>query len=331
MLSKARNHHFVAQVEQRLNAIDSTVSKKNQRIYSFQVNDRERYEIELTSSNGVKIEKNLSSDDLYSFDILNEKQRLNLEKAFGKYEQDVGNLTESLLGKLECSNADLKGEILEIFALKLLNTFRNPHCIEKTINIIGKFATVQPQDDELRELYKKIDNGNQPEKANIASEFSVTVEQYNLWIKSLFMILIPQTEQGINSLELILKNFFDSPDLIVNVFINSFSDTPSKHNVLLSDRGFSLSSNSEDHATYEFNLTSNAFINYSFTDIKRFAKDSFSPEQIQSFIASRATQPTEVKVHVNKDDTEALSRYNKNVVYQSYKNVYCKSKQVYGL
>jgi hypothetical protein len=313
MLNVTRNHHFVAQVEQRLNAIDSTVSKKNQRIYAFQITDREKYGIELVSDNGVEIEKNLSFDDLFSFDILDEKQRMNLEQAFGKYEQDVGRLTESLLNKVKLNTTDIKEEILEIFALKLLNTFRNPYCIEKTLNTIGMLSGASPANDELRELYAKIDNGNQPERKNIASAFSVTVEQYNLWMKSLFMILIPQTDQGINLLELMLKNFFESSDSFINVYIHSFSGDSNYHNVLLSDRGFTILTDSEEHTAYEFNLSANAFISYIFTDIKKLAGDSFSPDQVQNILSLREKQPAEVNVHVNENELDALSRYNKKI------------------
>jgi len=121
MQNQTCNHHFVAQVEQRLNAIDSTISKKNQRIYSFKINNHESYEIELTSDNGIKINNNLSFKDLFSFDILNDGQRTNLEQAFGKYEQDVGRLTKSLLSKVKLNTSDIKEEILKIFDLKLLS------------------------------------------------------------------------------------------------------------------------------------------------------------------------------------------------------------------
>jgi hypothetical protein len=151
MLNITRNHHFLAQVEQRLNAIDSTIPKKKQRIHSFQIKDRESYALELTSDNGVKIENNLSFNDLFSFDILNEGQRMNLEQAFGRYEQDVGKLTESLLNKVKSNNTDIKKEILEIFTLKLLNTFRNPYCIEKTLNLIFRtcFRNIFPYKHHL--------------------------------------------------------------------------------------------------------------------------------------------------------------------------------------
>jgi hypothetical protein len=192
-------------------------------------------------------------------------------------------------------------------------------------------ADTSPENSVLQDIYDKIDNGNQPERENIASAFSVTVEQYNLWMKSLFMVLIPQTDQGINLLELLLKNFFESSESFINVYIHSFSYDSENQNTLLSDRGFTLLIDNEEHTAYEFNLTSSAFISYIFTDIKKFAGDTFGSDKVQSIITLRSKQPSEVKVHINENDLVALSRYNKNVVCQSFKTVYCKSNQIYGL
>lgn len=115
MQNVTRNHHFVAQVEQRLNAIDSSILKKNQKIYSFKVIDRESYEIFLEPSEGISIINNLSFNDLFSFDVLDERQRLNFEGLFGEYETRVGQLTESLLSKIESKSTDIKDELLRIF------------------------------------------------------------------------------------------------------------------------------------------------------------------------------------------------------------------------
>jgi len=192
-------------------------------------------------------------------------------------------------------------------------------------------ANTSPSNNELRELYYKIDNGNQPEIEKIALAFSVTVKEYKQWMKVLFMILIPQTDQGINLLESIVKDIFESSESLINVFIYSFSDDSAMHNVLLSDRGFTLSTEREEHTAYEFNLTSNAFICYAFTDIKKFAGNSFNQDLLQNIISLRGKYTAEVKVHIKENELDALSRYNKNIVYQSFKTVYCKSKQVYGL
>ena len=39
------NQHYIAQVEQRFNAIDSTIDKKNREIYAFSIQDRANYKL----------------------------------------------------------------------------------------------------------------------------------------------------------------------------------------------------------------------------------------------------------------------------------------------
>jgi hypothetical protein len=57
--------------------------------------------------------------------------RMILAKLFHKYEMNVETYTTGLLKKLESRDADIKGEIIDLFAAMLLNFIRNPFCIEK--------------------------------------------------------------------------------------------------------------------------------------------------------------------------------------------------------
>lgn len=332
MKNVTRNHHFVAQVEQRLNSINPNISKKNQRIYSFQIKDRKNYELNLSSENGEKIESNLSFDDLFSFEILNEKQRLNLEGCFGSYENNVGELTKSLLKKVKDNSDDIKSEILEIFVLKLLNSFRNPYCITKTLNTIGLLSNYYPANVELRELYEKIDNFNHPKAEDISSRFGVSVEDYKKWMKSLFMLLVPPIDKDMNAIEILTKSFFEDTKSYINIIISTYTGEHINKNVLLSDRGFTVLTNDNAHNTYEFNLTSNAFITYCFTDIETMAR-KFTDDNslIESLLRMQEDKTSTINVKYVNNDLEILSRYNKNLICQSFNTVYCKSKQVYRL
>lgn len=130
--SKARNHHYISQVEQRLNAIDKSVSSENQRIFKFEVVDAESKIIKNLDLAGKKIEKNLAIKDLYALKMLEGGGQENLEAAFQVYENDIGELTKSLLEKIADPNStDFKVEILRLYLLKFLNSFRNPYSIKK--------------------------------------------------------------------------------------------------------------------------------------------------------------------------------------------------------
>ena len=54
-----RNQHFVTQGEQRLNALNPHADLRNQRIFSFEVVDRESYTLKLENPIGRPIGKSL--------------------------------------------------------------------------------------------------------------------------------------------------------------------------------------------------------------------------------------------------------------------------------
>jgi hypothetical protein len=69
----------------------------------------------------------LSMLDLFSFDVSGGGRiRMNLETLFHKYEANVEIFTKSLLEKLALGSADIKTELIDLLAAKLLNFVRNP-------------------------------------------------------------------------------------------------------------------------------------------------------------------------------------------------------------
>ena len=73
--NKTRNQHYISQVEQKLNCINSSIAKEKRRIYQFKALDRESLEYKLSNEIGVKIENNLSFNDLYSLEIFDDATR----------------------------------------------------------------------------------------------------------------------------------------------------------------------------------------------------------------------------------------------------------------
>ncbi|WP_305845694.1 hypothetical protein [Photobacterium kishitanii] len=147
----------------------------------------------------------------------------------------------------------------------------------------------------------------------------------------MFMLLIPLINQEMNALEFITKSFFENTGSFINVLVSIYNDEHSDKHVVLSDRGFSVLSNDDVHTSYEFNLTSNAFITYVFTDIRKIASNNINDELIASILTSRESKKSLMCIDVKKNDLEMLSRYNRNAIYQSFNTVYCKSNQVYTL
>ena len=330
MKNNTWNQHFISQVEQRLNAISSEVSKEKQKIYSFNVVDRENYNIELVSETGKLIEKNLSFDDLFTFEILTEGQRLNFENVFRKYEDDVGRLTKSLLRKIKTSNS-VENEVFKIFTLKLLNTFRNPYNIKETLSIINNSINYYPNDDVLKSLHEKIDNFSHPKESSITEKYAVSIKEYKEWMKSLFIVLVPKVEGGKNILESIAESLFYSGGQSPFVFVCDFSGIDGGH-PLLSDRGHTVLNYDDKVIRYEFNLSSVAYISYMFADVKDYAESKgIDVNMINGILRFNNKNPPRIKVALRKDESELLSNYNKNVIFQSFNTVFCKSKIIYGL
>lgn len=325
--SDTRNQHYLPQVEQRLNSFNPGEQKKKQRIYSFNIIDREDYKITLLSDKGSLIEHNLSLDDLFSFDVVDKKYRANFESLFHAYECNIGIYTHSLLEKLQMGNNDIKEELLNLFASKLLNFFRNPHCIEKTINTVGILADHYPLDPDLSSTCIRIENGRKPQQEHLCSQLGITNEIYQKWLKILFMLLMRPKPDEPNILEQVVKSLYENESHHVSAFVFSYTGEHADKRPLLSDRGFSMPIQDEGCLAYSFNLCANAFIGYIFTNVDKQTLVE-APERIIDLFKK---QPKNVSVKYVENELSALASYNRNTIYQAKEKVYCSSKSVYGL
>ena len=148
-----RNQHFLPRAEQKLNAMNPRADAHKLRIYSFEVVNRENYTLALESQNGRLIGNNLSLFDLFSFDVPGgSRLRLNFELLFQKYEEYIAAHTKSLLAKLNASSGDIKAEIIDLFAAKLLNFVRNPFSIIKVLNSFPGVASYDPTDPDRKSV-----------------------------------------------------------------------------------------------------------------------------------------------------------------------------------
>jgi len=323
----------VSQAEQRLNTIDSSRHKKRRRIHAFSITNHEEHEVELDSPTGVTIENNLSYDDLYSFDEFDSEKKYSLEGLYGDYEREIGQLSESLVQKVSVNDSNISEELIRVFVLKVLNSFRTPYCIKKTLNTLGNLDYFVPTDEALKSIYEKIENGVDPTRPDIAAFFGVSEVEYVRWIKTLFNLLAVKDSNGANFLESMLVSMFEDPSNIVHVFVNTYNGECEDKYVAFSDRGFTIFTDGYEHTTYEFNLSANSFITYIFTDIRKSASSILggSQELIERIIAGNGNDKKDVRVQFIQNNLEILDRYNKNVVYQSHTKVFCKGSVIYDL
>lgn len=318
--------HFVPQVEQRFNALNPEAFTKNQRIYTFEIVNRENLKLKLLNPSGQNISNTLAYYDLFSFDVEKDKQfRMSFESAFNRYERNIKTFTESLLFKLTSGqqNINVNEEIVNIFTAKLLNFTRNPFSIHKVLNTFGGLTNYVPALSEQQALFERILNGRKPHQAHLCQEFGISDSEYEQWLHMLFMLFIPSGDGDLNMLESIVKsNFIDHKHKIA-VLVSMYTEPQ----CLLSDRSFSTNIDKLGVDGFDFNLSSRAFIRYLFADIDAIAPSCTQPEVLHAFKEENKKLPRQIQLNHCLNNMELLSGFNRNVVHQSYRHVYCASKE----
>lgn len=322
-LSETKNQHFISQAELRLNSINPGASQQNQRVYSFEVTDREAFGYELSSDRGTKIDGSLSIHDLFSFDVVDRGLRLNFENIFTKYEGRIGGDTESLLSKIDKNNSDIKEEILNLFVAKFLNFVRNPYSVEKVLNTFAVLRNFKPAQEPMKSKFEKLLAGNRPQQEYLCSQLGITHNQYVTWLGSLFMLLSEFREGEPNFMEETIRSLFENPDTVVFVMIYRYTNGT----CIVSDRGHTIPVPDGKHMAFDFNLSSNAFIRYMFGDL-----ESLTPKGVpQKIIDMYKAQKKEVKVFPFENDMHELEVYNQRTLYQCHSRVYSSAKENHGL
>ncbi len=322
--NETRNQHFVTRVEQKLNASNPESTSGRFRIYSFRVADRDAYRLALESPRGRAVASTLSMLDLFSFDVPGAGPlRMNLEALFQKYEANVEVHTKSLLAKLAVGSIDIKTELVDLFAAKLLNFIRNPFCVEKVLNSFPGIDTFEPTDPDLLSVYRRIVSGQKPHQAHLCSEMGISPQTYVAWLRLLFVLLMEFSGEMPNLFEGLIKGLFEDRDTQVSAFVWMY-DTDV---CLLSDRSFCQPIPDGPHMAMSFNLCETAFIDYVFADPAPLVEGRAAPEFVAYALANwRRRSEATINVTVTKNDSRMLARYNRRVVEQAFERVYCAAK-----
>ena len=321
-MSEARNQHFISQVEQRLNAINPNALPRNQRIYKLRVVDREDRRLMLANENGSPIKANLSLSNLFSFDVdLDGRLRENFESLFNDYEASIPIHTEGILRKLAVNSNDLKTEVIDLFAAKLIGFIRNPYSVVKVLNTFPELAQHHPTDLAVSALYLRILAGRRPHQAYLCGKLGITDQQYEAWLRIIFMLLTPLRANYPPFFAGVIKGVFELEDAIPFVTVYKYDDQC----CLLSDRGFSHPIDQEPNLVFDFNLCSNAFIRYAFLNhVSVFGRQL--PEAIARGLK---LGPKLVMVQYRPNDLFALDVFHRRAVEQCFESVYCSSKTPY--
>lgn len=319
------NQHYLSRVEQKLNAMNPQAKSDNLRIYSFEVVDRDSYTLALENHNGKSINNNLSFLDLFSFDVLGGQNiRHNFEASFQKYEAHIESHTNSLLVKLNMNNNDIKTEVVDLFAAKLLNFVRNPFSIVKVLNTFPDLARYDPTDSVLLAACRRIVSGRKPHQKHLCAQLGISDSQYVEWLRLLFMLLVPMAEGQPNFFEATIKGLLENRKMHIAAFVCDYDNA----RCLLSDRGFSEPIEDGSHMAFSFNLCATAFVHYIFADPRTLVQGTASPEFIEQAVSYWERLPEkQINITFLRNNMEMLTQYNRRVVEQSYRRVFCSIKE----
>lgn len=313
------NQHFVSRVEQKLNALNPNAAVRKLKIYSFRVVDRANYTLQLESPSGQSIGNNMALSDLFSFDVDGSGLRLNFESLFKQYEDTIETHTRSLLAKLDAGKSDIKDEIIGLFASKLLNFVRNPYSIRKMLNTFPVLSNLPPTDPTQLRYYQRILDGRKPHQAHLCKQLGISDKDYIEWLRAIFILLMRGIPGRPNIFEGIIKGLFENKKTQAGAIICTYSND----HCLVCDRGFTQAIPDGPTLNFSFNLCSNAFIHYNFTNFSAKFSDRFSQEVI-TMLENRP----EVTVSVSRahDRMDMLGPFNQRAIDQCHERVYSSRK-----
>ena len=126
-----------------------------------------------------------------------------------------------------------------------------------------------------------------------------------------------------NIFEEMIKSLLENRKMHIAAFVCEYDSA----RCLLSDRGFSQPIENGPHTAFSFNLCATAFVDYIFADPAILVQGKASPEFIARVIASWERLPEkQINVTFLRNNLDMLARYNRHVIEQCYKRVYCSVK-----
>ncbi|CAM3956045.1 DUF4238 domain-containing protein [Bordetella tumbae] len=328
MENLTRNQHFISQSEQRSNCIDESRPKDKQRIYKFEIADRENSVVRLSNPDGVKIKKNLSFDDLFSFDVKSSSLRRNLEDFFQKFEMDLAPAADLLISESKVNSGGdvLKGAAERVFKAKLMGWIRNPYSIARTINMYKGLVGMYPTDPFLLGDFSDIRAGTKPHLARVCAEFGVTIDQYLQWLEILFLALMTPPDDTKSILESSVEKIIESKGHMGHVIVATFDDVAGCR-VAIPDTGYLQGTQDPNHNMFLFNLSRSAFASFNILDLSKqtlVKVPSHMKKQVESFNIKFSAQH-------HHNNTGLLERFNVLAAYQAHSHIFCADPQVFGV
>ncbi|WP_297846564.1 hypothetical protein [Pseudomonas sp.] len=332
------NQHFISQAEQRLNSCSENLNPSTAKIHRFNIESLDPPSVSIEKP--ALIARNLAFQELFTLARIGNKERLNLETFFGRYEGPFPEKASNLLKWIDrvkskssteqrkidlsilddCDFSLILDDVKFIFKFKFMAGLRNPHQIKRTLANFSYAVNHCPNEIKALELYSSLEKKNKSEEDYICKTYQVSPEEYREWIRLLIFFLYVNEEDK-TTLDGFIEEFFTAKELFTSIQVHSFDSECA----LLTDTGIVI-----DHdLTYFMNVSKNCIIALRHVDIARDcdARD-FSRERKMAFVESCGGK---LQGSLFIDDRDILSGYNKICVKTSFKKVFSASDEIVGV
>ncbi|MDC7815664.1 hypothetical protein [Pseudomonas sp. BLCC-B112] len=339
------NQHFVSQAEQRVNSYSSAPSK-GAGIYCFDILDKK----EPTVRPGRKksIEKNLSFQDLFTIARVGDKERVNFEAMFKRYEDGYPAQVSSLLdwvalargsekaasGSINLEEVkgqqffDLLGYVKYIYTYKVMNWLRNPYKIREVIRNFAPYVDHCIDSPEALRLYLALASKSCEEEKYICKVYGVLPGEYRQWIRLLLLFLYSD-DRNKSSLDGYIEEFFSAKEFVNMVHIHVFDSRCA----LLTDTGVVKDSSSDGLVAY-MNVSSSCVLSIQHAFVEgRFLDLTMKQLNIPESDRDKCMAALGGKIHgvLRVNDIDILAGYNKICVKAAARQVFSASAEIDGV
>nr|WP_253823279.1 DUF4238 domain-containing protein [Vibrio jasicida] len=291
--NETKKHHFVAQCLQREFA--SNLDKTE--IYQFPISCKRHYLLE--AAKPCEIETNLQLENLFTLQMLENSQQVNLESVFGVLEnQFARNVLKLNSTKLEQAKAqDLEQILKNLLAYFFLDYMRSPH---RKAEILRGFLQLPESVQHM--VFDKLEH---PDLAH--------TEDYHTKLLALGLLSVNRYSEE-------LGNFISGTGAWLSTTLFVYDDQTLLHGgIALSDMSILSNTMEDGNYIYVNALSKNKFM------VTMFDKEKLN---LINYSRKRRSKPI---VQTRFNDLDMLANYNKLTVTLSKGFVYSNSKVIYGV
>lgn len=331
MRTSAKRHHFVAQFEQRESNLATGCSARQATILEYPIVDRDKYE--LGDPVPRKVRKNLATKHLYRIGSVDgtDREYYALEPMFQRYETEGSAAQKRFLAAVEELATPSWPDVRSILRLQFLNVFRNPYCIQRTLNTIGSIGGVFPNTEDGKRFASMIDRLSEEHVDHVCAEFQVTEMEYRTWLRALYSALFDRrvfpdymvVEDRHNVFDETVDTVLLRKNHILGFQANVAKD-PALGGFLLSDRGPIINQTPDGAIAMRARITSNvSLLTFSAPLDFLVETERTHPEAHERYHRNRTGHGS-----VEIDQPGWVGRFNRLCVDYSFRHVYCSDRRV---